>query len=136
MFEDIVRVIKELDRIEDKIEKIPKELSEEELKLNDLYHTLEFYKLDVSQCWYLAKEMKKVLNNRRDVKNKMSITKVYTDNINKLINKDSRRFLLSEVGKKNKIVKNQKYNYNCYTKEQLVELGILKDGQNEQRCTK
>lgn len=131
MFSEIIDIVRKLDRLDKSIDNLPKELSKQDLKLDDLYHILEFNKLDSSQCWHLMKEMKQVLQDRRDIKNKMALSKVFKDNRDKLLYKDSRGFLLSEVGKKNKIILNQKYNYNHYTQSNLIDLKIFKGGQNE-----
>lgn len=135
MFNEIIDIVRKLDTLDKCIDSLPKELSKQDLKLDDLYHILEFNKLDSSQCWHLMKEMKQVLQDRRDIKDKMALSKVFKDNKDKLLYKDSRKFLLSEVGKKNKMILSQKYNYNHYNNSSLIDLKILKDGQNEQRDT-
>lgn len=131
MFHEIIAIVRQLDKLDKCIDNLPRELSKQDLKLDDLYHILEFNKLDSSQCWHLMKEMKQVLQDRRDIKNKMALSKVFKDNRDKLLYKDSRGFLLSEVGKKNKIILNQKYNYNHYNQSDLIELRIFKGGQSE-----
>lgn len=131
MLEDIVEIISRLDTLEDEIEELPSLLSTQDLRLADLYHALEFNKLDSSQCWYLAKEMKQVLTDRRKIKNKITLGKTFDAYINRLINKNTRKQLLNEVYKKNKNITNKTLEYNKYSKEQLIELGILKGDSNE-----
>lgn len=131
MLEDIVEIISRLDALEDEIEELPSLLSTQDLRLADLYHALEFNKLDSSQCWYLAKEMKQVLTDRRKIKNKITLGKTFDTYINRLINKNTRKQLLNEVYKKNKNITNKTLEYNKYSKEQLIELGILKGDSNE-----
>lgn len=131
MLEDIVEIISRLDTLEDEIEELPSLLSTQDLRLADLYHALEFNKLDSSQCWYLAKEMKQVLTDRRKIKNKITLGKTFDTYINRLINKNTRKQLLNEVYKKNKNITNKTLEYNKYSKEQLIELGILKGDSNE-----
>lgn len=131
MLEDIVEIISRLDTLEDEIEELPSLLSTQDLRLADLYHALEFNKLDSSQCWYLAKEMKQVLTDRRKIKNKITLGKTFDTYISRLINKNTRKQLLNEVYKKNKNITNKTLEYNKYSKEQLIELGILKGDSNE-----
>lgn len=126
MFEEITDIINKLDVLEDAIEKLPSQLSIEDSKISDLYHILELKKLNSTQVWHLSKELKKVLLNRREIKNKMIIGNQFITIKGKLNNKDNRRMMLSELGRKNKIIHSKKFDYNQYSEEQLISLGILK----------
>jgi len=73
-----------------------------------------------------VKEIKRIRQERRKIKNDMEISKVYKDNINKLINVDSRNILMTKVYKAEKQLESE-YQNRVYTKEEIEN--ILKGGE-------
>ena len=88
MLEEIIETINKLDKIDEYIESLSESLSTSDLKLSDLYHELEENKLDAIQCCKFVKEMQKVCINRRKIKEDLTISSAYKNNISKLANKD------------------------------------------------
>ena len=66
--------------------------------------------------------MRKVLVERRKIKNDMELLRVLHQHENKLINKANRQLLLNYIGKTNKALLNSEYGNRVYTKEEIEEL--------------
>lgn len=123
----MIDAITTLNKIDDDIDELPKQQSECDSKLSDLYHILENYKLDATQCCAFVKEMQKVCLERRKVKDNIEIGKVIKNNIAKLNNKDNRQFLINELKVREKRL-NGEYKNRIYTEKDLVDLKIKKEG--------
>lgn len=121
----MIDAITTLNKIDDDIDELPKQQSECDSKLSDLYHILENYKLDATQCCAFVKEMQKVCLERRKVKDNIEIGKVIKNNIAKLNNKDNRQFLINELKVREKRL-NGEYKNRIYTEKDLVDLKIKK----------
>ena len=77
--------------------------------------------LDSKKCYRFCKELKQVLNERREYKQNMSVYQKYKANIQKLVNgQENRNILLSSLGKEEKRVKTP-YKNRVYTIEELEE---------------
>ena len=105
------------------------ELSTYDKKTTDLLHFIENNNLNAPQSCKMIKEIKKIREERRKIKNDMEISKVYRDNINKLINKDSRNMLISKIYKSEKQLESE-YQNRIYTQEDIEN--ILKGG--DKKC--
>ena len=127
MIDEMIDAITTLNKIDDDIDELPKQQSECDSKLSDLYHILENYKLDATQCCAFVKEMQKVCLERRKVKDNIEIGKVIKNNIAKLNNKDNRQFLINELKVRKKRL-NGEYKNRIYTEKDLVDLKIKKEG--------
>ena len=127
MIDEMIDAITTLNKIDDDIDELPKQQSECDSKLSDLYHILENYKLDATQCCAFVKEMQKVCLERRKVKDNIEIGKVIKNNIAKLNNKDNRQFLINELKVREKRL-NGEYKNRIYTEKDLVDLKIKKEG--------
>ena len=127
MIDEMIDAITTLNKIDDDIDELPKQQSECDSKLSDLYHILENYKLDATQCCAFVKEMQKVCLERRKVKDNIEIGKVIKNNIAKLNNKDNRQFLINELKVREKKL-NGEYKNRIYTEKDLVDLKIKKEG--------
>lgn len=125
MIDEMIDAITTLNKIDDDIDELPKQQSECDSKLSDLYHILENYKLDATQCCAFVKEMQKVCLERRKVKDNIEIGKVIKNNIAKLNNKDNRQFLINELKVREKRL-NGEYKNRIYTEKDLVDLKIKK----------
>ena len=97
------------------------ELSVYDKKTTDLLHFIENNNLNAAQSCKVIKEIKKIRQERRKVKNDMEISKVYKDNINKLINKDSRNILMNKIHKTEKQLES-KYQNRIYTEEDIQNI--------------
>ena len=111
-------ILNELDNFE---ETICEKVSYYDCKVSDLYHLLEEMQLDSKKCYRFCKELKQVLNERREYKQNMSVYQKYKANIQKLVNgQENRNILLSSLGKEEKRVKTP-YKNRVYTIEELEE---------------
>lgn len=119
--EEITNATKILDMIENYNEGLCEALSNQDQKISDLLHYIENNNINAAQSCHLIKEIKKVRTERRKVKNDMEIARVYKDNINKLINGDSRKMLLSKIHKTCKQLESE-YQNRVYTSKDFVEI--------------
>lgn len=121
VLEEIKNAINILNKVDEYKDTLVDKLSEQDKRLSDLEHYIEENKLSTNQCYRMIKEIKKQREIRRKIKNDYTILTNYENNINKLINHDSRRMLLEKVYKANKSLET-KYKNRIYTKEDLEEL--------------
>lgn len=96
-------------------------LSVYDKKTTDLLHFIENNNLNAAQSCRIIKEIKKIRQERRKIKNDMEISKVYRDNINKLINKDTRNILVNKMHKTQKQLES-KYQNRIYTEEDIQNI--------------
>ena len=119
----IIEVSKLLDELDEFKEAIPNNIQNYDLKISDLYHKLEIMSLNSKSCYRFCKELKTVLNERREYKNNLAVFNEYQQEINKLINGiDNRKILLSKVCSEDSKVRKSKYHNRIYVEEELNEL--------------
>ena len=117
ILEKVITVSNLLNELDDFEATICEKVSYYDCKVSDLYHLLEDMKLNSKNC----KELKQVLNERRECKQNMSVYQKYKANSQKLVNgKENRKILLSTLGKENKNVSTP-YKNRIYTEEELKE---------------
>lgn len=121
VLEELKNAINILNKVDEYKDTLVDKLSEQDKRLSDLEHYIEENKLSTNQCYRMIKEIKKQREIRRKIKNDYTILTNYGNNINKLINHDSRRMLLEKIYKVNKSLE-AKYKNRIYTKEDLEEL--------------
>lgn len=121
VLEELKNAINILNKVDEYKDSLVDKLSEQDKRLSDLEHYIEENKLSTNQCYRMIKEIKKQREIRRKIKNDYTILTNYGNNINKLINHDSRRMLLEKVYKTNKSLET-KYKNRIYTEEDLEEL--------------
>lgn len=111
-----------LDELDDYKESLGSKLSEMDLRKSDLYHYLELMSLDSKKCYRFCKELKKVLLQRRKIKEDFAVMKHFEEQKTKLINgHENRQLLVGSVFKHYKnIVKIGESK--IYTEEELKEL--------------
>ena len=93
-----------------------------ENKLIDLYHVVELYDLSDAQIKKLYQEMRKVLRNRRKVKNDIYIGDIFNKHKSKLPSEVTRKFLLQAVGTAAKRQDEASYNCRAYTHQELNKI--------------
>ena len=121
VLEELKSAISILNKVDEYKDSLVDKLSEQDKRLSDLEHYIEENKLSTNQCYRMIKEIKKQREIRRKIKNDYTILTNYENNINKLINHDSRRMLLEKVYKANKSLET-KYKNRIYTEEELETL--------------
>ncbi len=107
-----------LNRVDGYIDTLVEELSNYDKRTTDLLHYIENNNLNAPQSCKIIKEIKKIRQERRKIKNDMEISKVYKDNINKLVNIDSRNMLMTKVHKTEKQLESE-YQNRIYTQEDI-----------------
>lgn len=128
-------VAKKLQEISDSLDEIDtyyggltNELSDIDLKTQDLLHYIEYNKISILWAYKYIVELKKLRMERRRIKNDMTILGKYTEHKNKLLSQDNRKFLMVEIHKTIKQLetpyKNRKY------KDGEIE-GILTQGKEK-----
>lgn len=117
-----------LNKVDEYIDTLVEELSNYDKRTTDLLHYIENNNLNAPQSCKIIKEIKKIRQERRKIKNDMEISKVYKDNINKLVNIDSRNMLMTKVHKTEKQLESE-YQNRIYTQEDIDN--ILKGSEKE-----
>lgn len=118
----VIELNKILDELDDYYEQLPILLSATDNKRNDLMHIIELKPLNAYQRCRVVKAMKEVEIERRRIKDDMDLMRVYREQQNKLLSKDYRPFILSDIGKAEKQQKSRQYSYKGYTDEEIKEL--------------
>ena len=90
------------------------ELDEYDSTLND-----RLYQCD--KCYRIIRELHKIRIERRKIKNDIELMKTYRQNQQKLLNCESRKFIIPEIGKMEKQL-NSTYKNRVYTEEELKEM--------------
>ena len=116
--EELDDCVKKLNKIDEYINTLVDELSNYDKRTTDLLHFIENNNLNAPQSCKIIKEIKKVRQERRKIKNDMEISKAYKDNINKLIGIDNRSMLLTKIHKTKKQLETE-YQNRIYTKEDI-----------------
>lgn len=116
--EELDDCVKKLNEIDEYINTLVDELSNYDKRTTDLLHFIENNNLNAPQSCKIIKEIKKVRQERRKIKNDMEISKSYKDNINKLIGIDNRSMLLTKIHKTEKQLESE-YQNRIYTQEDI-----------------
>ena len=117
-----LEVIELLDEIDSYDDGLTNELSNADSRISDLYHYLEEHKLKTGECYRFVQELKKVLLDRRKVKDDMSLLSVFKREKDKLLNDKNRVFLKQTIHKKNKELQESHYNNRVYTEEEINKI--------------
>lgn len=122
---EIIEKVKEISELMNELQSYTNNLSANlqaaDYRISDLLHLIEKDTLNTKACYRIVKELKKVRQERRKIKNDMEISKTLNLNLNKLLGIENRQFLLAELNKTNNHLKT-KYKNRIYTEEELNEL--------------
>lgn len=122
---EIIEKVKEISELMNELQSYTNNLSANlqaaDYRISDLLHLIEKDTLNTKGCYRIVKELKKVRQERRKIKNDMEISKTLNLNLNKLLGIENRQFLLAELNKTNNHL-NSKYKNRIYTEEELKEL--------------
>lgn len=121
VIEEIKEVIEKLDKIDEYNSSLTDNLSELDCKQQDLLHYIENNKINVLWCYRMIKEIKQIRQKRRKVKNDMELLYKYNEQKNKMISKENRQFLLTEIYKKEKTL-SKNYTNKQYTEEDIQKI--------------
>lgn len=126
----IIQVIELLNEIEDYDNGLAEKLSNADSKLSDLYHVVEQYKLKTNECYRIIQEEKKVLLERRKIKDDIALLNVFKTQKEKLMNEKNRSFFKQSIYKKNKELNESTYKNRVYTDEEISKLLESKTREN------
>ena len=115
----IIEIIDTLDEIDEYDVGLVDKLSNADSKLSDLYHLIEKSKLKTGECYRVIQEERKILLERRKIKDDMSLLAVYKREKEKLLNDKNRIFLKQSIFKKNRELQESIYNNRIYTEEEI-----------------
>lgn len=122
---EIIEKVKEISELMNELQTYTNNLNANlqavDYRISDLLHLIEKDTLSTKGCYRIVKELKKVRQERRKIKNDMEISKTLNLNLNKLLGMENRQFLLAELNKTNNHL-NSKYKNRIYTEEELNEL--------------
>lgn len=121
ILEKAVEIVKALDELDDYIEKLPNYQSEADSLLSDYRHFLKDNEIDINTAYNVALKMKKTEIKRSQLKQDIDLANTYNLHKNKLISKENRQFLLTEMYKREKNW-GQPYVYRVLTEKEIEEL--------------
>lgn len=101
-------------------------------KIDFWLHYIELNNVPVTQAYKIIKEVKRLREQRRTIKNELELMKIFKDNEQKLGNASNRRILLTQVSRTDNKQQNAKYSYDAYSEDEMNEiLGIKKEVEND-----
>lgn len=121
VIEEIKNIVEKLDKIDDYSDSLSDKLSVIDSKLQDLLHYIENNKINVLWCYRMIKEIKMLREERRKIKNDMELLSKYSEQKNKIISKENRQFLMTEIYKKEKLL-GKNYTNKQYTEEEMQKI--------------
>ena len=119
--EEVKEIITKLNELNKYYEELPQQLGIQDSKEQDILHYIEDNKISAFEAYRLIKELKKVRDERRVIKNNYELLQVFNSNKNKIINQSNRQFLLQDLYVREKRL-NSKYKNRQYTEEELKEI--------------
>lgn len=128
ILENIKQALNLLQENEERFNQLFADLSTADKKIDYWLHYIELNNIPVTHSYKIIKEIKKIREKRRVVKNELEIMKVFKDNEQKMVNSKNREVLLNCIYKTNNKQQSAKYNYDAYTEEEINDiLGIKKE---------
>lgn len=121
VIEEITTIVTLLNELDNYSSGLVNKISELDLKQQDLLHYIENNSLKTNECYRIIRELKKIRENRRQIKNDMDLMSKYNEQKTKLVSTDNRRFLLAEMHKRAKIL-GKSYTNKGYTDEELESI--------------
>lgn len=121
VIEEVTTIVTLLNELDNYSSGLVNKISELDLKQQDLLHYIENNSLKTNECYRIIRELKKIRENRRQIKNDMDLLSKYNEQKTKLVSTDNRRFLLAEMHKRAKIL-GKSYTNKGYTDEELESI--------------
>ena len=116
----VAEATKILDEIDAYFDNLPSLQSNNDLIISDLYHYIEHNKLDAKASYRMIKRLRENLLIRREYKEEYELLRVLKQHQNKLLQKENRKMLLSELGKAQKRLKSE-YKYRILSENDIKE---------------
>lgn len=125
VLDNLKQALELLQQNEDAYNELFNQQSETDRKVDFWLHYIELNNVPVTQSYKIIREIKRLREKRRTIKNELEIMKVFRDNEQKLVNAKNRQILLINVCKTDNKQQNAKYSYDAYTDNEMNEiLGI------------
>ena len=121
VIEEVTTIVTLLNELDNYSSSLVNKISELDLRQQDLLHYIENNSLKTNECYRIIRELKKIRENRRQIKNDMDLMSKYNEQKIKLVSTDNRRFLLAEMHKREKIL-GKSYTNKGYTDEELESI--------------
>ncbi len=121
VLEEITNAVSILNKIDEYSSTLQEQFSYCNKKLQDLQHYIENNQMNARECCRIVKEFREVRQYRRKIKNDIELLKTYDTYKDRLVNANSRQFLLAEMNKTNKRL-GVKYTNRVYTQEELDKI--------------
>ena len=122
---DVMEKVKEaidiLDEVDDYSSSLQEKLDELNNKQLDLLHYIENNKINIFWCYKMIKEIKNIRVERRKVKQDIELLNRFDNVKNRMLSKDNRQFVMTELYKKEKQL-DTTYKNRYYTEEELQNL--------------
>ena len=80
VIEKINECVKILDEVDEYFKSIPEKQSENDMAISDIYHYIENNQISTKGSYRLIKELKKVRDERRVIKNNYELLQVFNSN--------------------------------------------------------
>ena len=109
-----------MDEVDSYFDNLPSLQSNNDLIISDLYHYIEHNKLDSKASYRMIKKLRENLLIRREYKEEYELLRVLKQHQNKLLQKENRKMLLSELGKAQKRLKSE-YKYRILSENDIKE---------------
>ena len=113
--EEAIDILNEVDTYGEKLNDRLRELNS---KQQDLLHYIECNKINMLWCYRMVKELKRIREERRKVKNDIEILAEYRKMDGRLLTSTNRKFLLGDLHKKEKQLQTT-YKNKQYTNEDI-----------------
>ena len=122
ILEEIQEISSHYDLLQNYLNNLTNELSIVDSKISDIQHYIENNKLETFECYRIVKEYKKILLERRKIKNDIELSRVFNQEQHKIMSLENRKFLLSSLYKANNKLNNAIYKNRIYHDGELEKI--------------
>ena len=122
VLDEIQEISSHYDLLQNYLNNLTNELSIVDSKISDIQHYIENNKLEAFECYRIIKEYKKILLERRKIKNDMELSRVFNQEQHKIMSLENRKFLLNSLYKANNKLNNAIYKNRIYQDGELEQI--------------
>jgi methylthioribose-1-phosphate isomerase len=117
----IKKLIDTYNEVEQFFDDLPSALSKKDKQFSDIYHNIMKAKLTAGNSYRFCREIKKIANERAEIKKNIGIKDTFNIHKQKLDNNGNRGLLGNEIFKKEKSLDTQ-YKNRIYTDDDIKEM--------------
>lgn len=122
IFKQFEKALAILNTVEDTEEELYKKQSEYDAKIQWILHYIENNTINTKTSYRLIRELKKIRNERREVKNNIALLRSFHESEDKLKGKENRCMLLGQLRKLKNRQENWVYTNDCYSNEEIEKI--------------